>query len=133
MKNIIIKNTITKALILFVALFTAPSLFAGKVECSGHKGIRNLDSGKTQTMHEFKFPFTRKFPKDKKVQVGKLGPRTVYLKMEDFTEVMTLTIEDEKGEISITGIYDVNYLYQHYLYQSNKEKVYIGIRCSSRW
>ena len=130
MKNTIIKNTITKALILFVALITATSLLASEsteeVACRGQKSLTSKAGEEliTHIVGEFEF-HNKAFPYDKKVKIGKIEQQTFYLKLNsDMEGVMTLSAEDESGQGSIKSP-----LFVSYEYRSDKDNSETLVEC----
>ena len=122
------KNTITKALILFVAIVTATSLFASKdtedVSCSGRMGMK-LQPGEIDVKDAFEFK-NKNFPLGKKVKIGKLGPQTFYLEIGKSTAIMTLTAENKERNISVYGGLDISYVYEP---KEERDYNYISVRC----
>ena len=132
MKSTIIKNTITKALILFVALITATSLLASEnteteeMFCQGAKSFTLSDSGDEQIVRIVgKFEFKNKaFPYNKKVEIGKIESQTFYLEL-DTDSMMTLSAEDKNGQTS--SIEDSLSVY--YEHKSDKDNSETTVAC----
>ena len=131
MKNTIIKNTITKALILFVALITTTSLLASEdteeVACRGQKSLTSKAGEEliTHIVGEFEF-HNKTFPYNKKVKIGKIESQTFYLKLDlDMEGIMTLSAEDKNGQASIKSPFFVSYEYR-----SDKDNSETLVECS---
>ena len=133
MKKTIIKNTVTKALILFVALITTTSLLASEITeevvCGGQKSLTSKvgDELITNIVDEFEF-HNKAFPYGKKVEIGKIESQAFYLELDSLDRgMMTLSAEDESGQGSIKDFWFASYKY--YEYQSDKEKSDVLVVC----